>query len=736
MAGNSGEIRRLERNIAEMNQSIRDAGRKRDEDLRRLQERVLRPSQHEYQIIYRSYSDTASIYNNSIRACEEKIRELEAEDKKREEEERQARDMQRQQSMQEAAQTKEATTINIDPSIPTDSLVKRGMLFLEDADWKRAEAYFEHALDRDPENATAYVGKLCVELQVRGEEGLEQGAKSGRLTQTLEDSKNYRFALRFGDEQLQKRLKSYNEAIAACLKQAEQQMAEKVFAEKEAAYELHKERAAKLKSKWNEIKKYQNLILCAMNETYGLSADGTVFKAYETGYFEGFCGQRNAVTMCEVPKKAFYTYPPIVFIALLKTDGTVSAIRAKVETKDCLDSAQRFDTVQRFENEIKDWRDIRTIYSHSDGLVGLKQNGTVVVSNILDDIQYNVDDWADIVSVSSGKCHIVGLKSDGTVVATGDNSKDQCNVDNWRDVTKVWCLLDFSIGLKSNGAIVATGDIGNHNINNWQDVVDIALIEAPSSLEPSAIGIKVNGDILLSHQHLSKAFHTNQWKNIVSIFTGRDAVFGLKSDGTVVATTNDDNLLFSSLNMNEQCNVNTWRDIVAVYPSHKSTYGLKSDGTVVAVGDNSFGQLNVDSWRDIVALFQHLLSDSIFGLRSDGTVVAAGNKQSGQNEVVHWRDIGLPNEKKMLKRAEKDKQEAEERRKLEETMHKQKMERQEWEEGRRKYAEEENRKAEERRKKIELRKYRKEQGLCLDCGGTYVGLFRKKCGSCGIIKYY
>ncbi len=86
---------------------------------------------------------------------------------------------------------------------------------------------------------------------------------------------------------------------------------------------------------------------------------------------------------------------------------------------------------------------------------------------------------------------------------------------------------------------------------------------------------------------------------------------GLKRDGTVVATGNNDD---------GQCNVSGWKDIVAVSAGGNHTVGLKRDGTVVATGKNDYGQCNVSGWKDIVAI-----SAGTFitvGLKKDGTIIA------------------------------------------------------------------------------------------------------------------
>ena len=46
----------------------------------------------------------------------------------------------------------------------TDGLTKRGYLFLEERDFVSADSYFEKALDENPENSKAYIGKVLAAL--------------------------------------------------------------------------------------------------------------------------------------------------------------------------------------------------------------------------------------------------------------------------------------------------------------------------------------------------------------------------------------------------------------------------------------------------------------------------------------------------------------------------------------------------------------------------------------------
>ena len=89
----------------------------------------------------------------------------------------------------------------------TAPLLKRAFMFLEDEDWNSADEYCEKVLDIDPENATAYLGKLLSELRVRKQEMLKDQAEP------FDHSNNYQKAIRFADEKLKSTLTGYIEYI-------------------------------------------------------------------------------------------------------------------------------------------------------------------------------------------------------------------------------------------------------------------------------------------------------------------------------------------------------------------------------------------------------------------------------------------------------------------------------------------------------------------------------------------
>ena len=142
-------------------------------------------------------------------------------------------------------------------------------------------------------------------------------------------------------------------------------------------------------------------------------------------------------------------------------------------------------------------------------------------------------------------------------------------------------------------------------------------------------GLKSDGTVVAVGDSYCGRCDVGGWKDIVAVISaGGSHTVGLKSNGTVVAVGD---------NGWRQCDVGSWKDIVAVSGGTYYTVGLKSDGTVVAVGSNRFGQCDVGGWKDIVAV--SVGACYTVGLKSDGTVVAVGSNRFGQCDVGGWKDI-------------------------------------------------------------------------------------------------
>lgn len=116
-------------------------------------------------------------------------------------------------------EAEEKTEVKND-GISTTSLLKRVSLFLEDGDWKSADEYCEKVLDREPENAKAYLGKLMAELHVHKQEKLADCEKP------FDGKNSYQKVIRFGDAELADTLKGY---VVHIIERNEKNRLEKIY---------------------------------------------------------------------------------------------------------------------------------------------------------------------------------------------------------------------------------------------------------------------------------------------------------------------------------------------------------------------------------------------------------------------------------------------------------------------------------------------------------------------------
>jgi len=156
----------------------------------------------------------------------------------------------------------------------------------------------------------------------------------------------------------------------------------------------------------------------------------------------------------------------------LKTDGT------------CLYTGGKDDDV----GDISSWENVVCIdgdtYS-SNWVVGVKVDGTCYYAGEIvggldeyPDVRADVESWTDIIEVSTFNYNIVGLKKDGTCVITGRSESALENiedVESWTDIVQIACGWRFVVGLKSDGTCVHVGDsdYGQNDVYGWTSIQQI-----------------------------------------------------------------------------------------------------------------------------------------------------------------------------------------------------------------------------------------------------------------------
>lgn len=119
------------------------------------------------------------------------------------------------------------------------ALTKRGNMALEDGDFERAEGYFERALDANPSDAYAYLGKFLAFY------GLKSLADLGdKVYYLLDENKEFRRAEQFADAKLASELKVVRESNALKIERLKITDTLKKLYKKKAASELDKKNEA------------------------------------------------------------------------------------------------------------------------------------------------------------------------------------------------------------------------------------------------------------------------------------------------------------------------------------------------------------------------------------------------------------------------------------------------------------------------------------------------------------
>ena len=115
--------------------------------------------------------------------------------------------------------------------------------------------------------------------------------------------------------------------------------------------------------------------------------------------------------------------------------------------------------------------------------------------------------------------------------------------------------------------------------------------------------------------------------------SGGNALFGLKSDGTVCAHLKMNYMRYGKTLEEE---IREWSDIVQI-AGEDSVTGLKKDGTVVSTKGGIFCECQEWSGITEIAASRYAL----VGIKEDGTLMAICSEKCGfqEEELAGWKDI-------------------------------------------------------------------------------------------------
>lgn len=169
---------------------------------------------------------------------------------------------------------------------------------------------------------------------------------------------------------------------------------------------------------WNNVAS----LYIAPDSMFGLRCDGTVAANFLDEYFRGDSRLQQVAGWRDIMELSFDGSPRYLPVGL-RYDGTIAAVT-------------QADGSPYGEWDFNGWSDVRTLFSGSEFTIGLRNDGSVLVTGgefgTLDYVsqisRWNNISWIYPAEGEYNTDHIVGLKTDGTLVAAGDNSFGQCDV--------------------------------------------------------------------------------------------------------------------------------------------------------------------------------------------------------------------------------------------------------------------------------------------------------------------
>lgn len=298
----------------------------------------------------------------------------------------------------------------------------------------------------------------------------------------------------------------------------------------------------------------------------------------------------------------------------------------------------------------KDWDNLISLAGDWGGhhIVGLKSDGTVLAEGE-DGWGFKPEEiakWTDIIQIESGVFETIGLKKDGTVVVSKSELVEQeylKDVEAWQDIVKIYHANELVVGLKSDGTVVASAqypyrfNTDLYQIRSWRNIKEI-LVE-----NEGIIGLKKDGTVVsIGYNDYNQFDDISEWTNIKKIVTDGSMTVGLKTDGTVVAT---------GKNTYGNCNVQDEKDIIDVFATGSfalgSTVTIDKNGNLKLIGmrDDIVGygiyEKEKDNWADVNKI--EWGRGFIVGLKDSGeaTIITADkdSKEWDIEEILDWKNI-------------------------------------------------------------------------------------------------
>ena len=509
--------------------------------------------------------------------------------------------------------------------VNVSKLLERVSLFLEDGDWQSATEYCERALDADPRNATAYLGKLMAQLHVRSRKRLADCA------QPFDGNSDYKKIMRFGDEKLRAELNGYVEGIKARNERDRLESAyQRAFsAEASADTESAFKRAADL---YDSISDYRDAAKRAQGcraraEELRLQAIEARRRDEEARRAKAETDRKNAIYdgAEELAQSA----------AVEEVEKAVEQFRTIIDWRDSRDKISYYEQRVR---EMKAENERKRILAAKRRRAAIRRAKIAAAAAVACAVLAVALITFIIPSIKYGRAN--SLLEEGKYAEAVEAFAALNFRDSHEKYSEAFELVKDEYRAQAE-QYLANGDNINAAICYTRAGMPARAKEAfdfASVLDArkyTTAGISTSGEIYYLSDYQYDWTVLSEVQGMAKILPGFEDFVGLTSSGEIVPADNTDEDKYR------------WSGVVDVYSDsdglfwNDNYYALMSDGTIKTdIGDSDDAITGTSHWKDIVSIYGNY--DMLAGIDKDGSVriVYGSDRPAGETySVGSWTGV-------------------------------------------------------------------------------------------------
>ena len=312
-------------------------------------------------------------------------------------------------------------------------------------------------------------------------------------------------------------------------------------------------------------------------------------------------------------------------ILVLREDGTVVPIP--------LEMNEHFDyhyvLSEQNMREISEWKDIKELARCFYLIIGLKADGTVEATSLVDGSRYleRVSSWKDVKKLVSGYCYAAGIREDGSVVTVGEIPEVEREEDGWLDCLEDWTdIVKLEIGVTPAGEYVA--GLRSDGTMEYQGIYDAGWTGPSDHIADFScsgwmlIAVREDGSVTANGEHSGRAAVILDWKDMKQVGCADSEAIGLRKDGTILVMSESRAELLNLTDVNR-----------IEFKSLLPFVAYRSDGSIWIEPSEAWPWVSEEMLKETekwIGVEQVLFSmydtktPFILGLKRDGTVSSAG----------------------------------------------------------------------------------------------------------------